>query len=308
MGENEFGGPWSEDKLNKVEDYVNTYLKALSKQSWSLVYIDAFAGSGYQKLPDDSSDTGSLFDSDDAQEARSFIAGSAMRAIAASERARSEGYKGFSWFAFIDKDQDTLDTLRSHISNEHPNSLPYCSFLCGDANDKVPEVISSQTWSSSRGIAFVDPFNMSVKRGTLEALAATKSLDVWFLFPLMAVTRVMEKGHDVRPSWSRKLDDMYGSHDWEMAIYHEDPQLSLFGERCMLQRYGGTNDILQYTTAWLSDIFSRVYENPYVLRTEGNTQLFALYAAISSESDSAVKLWRRLVKGVLERKSPYHVE
>ena len=72
----------------------------------------------------------------------------------------------------------------------------------------------------------------------------------------------------------------------------------------MLQRYGGTNDILQYTTAWLSDIFSRVYENPYVLRTEGNTQLFALYAAISSESDSAVKLWRRLVKGVLERKSP----
>lgn len=58
----------------------------------------------------------------------------------------------------------------------------------------------------------------------------------------------------------------------------------------------------------LSDIFSRVYENPYVLRTEGNTQLFALYAAISSESDSAVKLWRRLVKGVLERKSPYHVE
>lgn len=290
MGENEFGGPWSKDKLNKVEDYIRTYLIAMSRQRWNLVYIDAFAGSGYQKLPDGDGYTRSFFESDDAREARSFIAGSAMRAIAASEGALSEGHQGFSWFVFIDKSQDTLNTLRSHISDEHPASLPYCSFLCGDANEELPKAISSQTWSGSRGIAFVDPFNMSIRRSTLEALAATKSFDVWFLFPLMAVTRVMERSHDVRPSWSKKLDDMYGNHDWERAIYHEDPQLSLFGERCVLQRYGGTDEILRYTTTWLSGIFSRVYENPYVLRTEGNTQLFALYAAISSESDAAVNL------------------
>ena len=309
MGENEFGGPWSKDKLYRVEDYISAYLTAMSRQRWcNLVYIDAFAGSGYQKLPDSDGDTRSFLGDANAAETRSFIAGSAMRAIAASENAVAKGHRGFSRFVFIDKEQATLDTLRDHISSEYPMSLPFCSFICGDANEKVPEVVVSQNWTSSRGVAFVDPFSMSIRRSTLDALSATKSLDVWFLFPLMAVTRVMERGHEVRPSWSKKLDDMYGGHEWERAIYHEDNQLSLFGDSCMLRRGGGTDEILRYTTKWLNEIFPQVHESPYILRSATNSPLFALYAMLSSKSTTAAKLWKKLVKGVFERKTPYPVD
>ena len=44
----QFGGFWTEKKLQIVRKYMETYTKALKKQAWinELVYIDGFAGSG----------------------------------------------------------------------------------------------------------------------------------------------------------------------------------------------------------------------------------------------------------------------
>ena len=44
--ENQFGGQWTQDKLEILKEYLNTYTTALKDQPFSLLYIDAFAGNG----------------------------------------------------------------------------------------------------------------------------------------------------------------------------------------------------------------------------------------------------------------------
>ena len=36
-----FGGPWTEEKLDRVTQYLQSYTKALKKQPFQLMYIDA---------------------------------------------------------------------------------------------------------------------------------------------------------------------------------------------------------------------------------------------------------------------------
>jgi len=46
MTVNRFGGFWTRDKLNVLQEYLQFYCTAMSKQRYSLIYIDAFAGTG----------------------------------------------------------------------------------------------------------------------------------------------------------------------------------------------------------------------------------------------------------------------
>ncbi len=78
-----FGGPWSLIKTDIVSEYLKAYTLALKNQSFQLVYIDAFAGSG--EFTFDSA-TGPLFDPDAAARAH---AGSAKNALAVLRRLTS---------------------------------------------------------------------------------------------------------------------------------------------------------------------------------------------------------------------------
>ena len=42
----EFGGNWTEEKLNIFTSYLDAYLIALQNQKFKKIYIDAFAGTG----------------------------------------------------------------------------------------------------------------------------------------------------------------------------------------------------------------------------------------------------------------------
>ena len=46
--EHMFGGLWTEEKLDKVTKYLQAYTTALKNQPFQLMYIDAFAGTGYR--------------------------------------------------------------------------------------------------------------------------------------------------------------------------------------------------------------------------------------------------------------------
>ena len=45
-------GPWAEDKLSKLENYLNAYILILKNQSWceNIIYVDAFAAMGKAQL------------------------------------------------------------------------------------------------------------------------------------------------------------------------------------------------------------------------------------------------------------------
>src|SRR5436190_23283778 len=42
-----FGGPWTQDKLERLKNYLDAYVKVFKNQTWAeTVYVDAFAGTG----------------------------------------------------------------------------------------------------------------------------------------------------------------------------------------------------------------------------------------------------------------------
>ena len=45
-----YGGSWTIEKLEILERYLDAYTRALKNKSFNLMYIDAFAGTGYLEM------------------------------------------------------------------------------------------------------------------------------------------------------------------------------------------------------------------------------------------------------------------
>jgi three-Cys-motif partner protein len=76
--EHEFGGPWTEIKLDAISDYLGFYTAALKAQPnpsrpFELWYVDAFAGSGERTATIES---GGLFEGTPVTRARVQLDGS----------------------------------------------------------------------------------------------------------------------------------------------------------------------------------------------------------------------------------------
>ena len=54
---------------------------------------------------------------------------------------------------------------------------------------------------------FSNPYGMQVEWTTIEAIAATKAIDLWILFPLgIGVNRLLTKSGDIPESWRKRLE------------------------------------------------------------------------------------------------------
>src|SRR6202040_1337155 len=78
---------------------------------------------------------------------------------------------------------------------------------------------------------FLDPFGMSVKWETLNLLAETRAVDVWYLFPTGAVNRQLAGDFaKVDEHKQRALDQVFGSTAWREDIYEVTTARGLFDE------------------------------------------------------------------------------
>jgi len=100
----------------------------------------------------------------------------------------------FHKFTFIEKDPrkvNELQKLRDEFSDK-PIRIE-----CGDANDWV-QALCNEDWNYRRAVLFLDPFGMQVSWQTLEAVARTKCIDLWLLFPLgVAISRLLRRDGDI---------------------------------------------------------------------------------------------------------------
>ena len=77
----EFGGSWTEKKLDSVRRYLVAYKTALKKMSFHLCYIDAFAGTGYCEGEPEAAEDAGLFPELADSENQAFLDGSARIAL-----------------------------------------------------------------------------------------------------------------------------------------------------------------------------------------------------------------------------------
>lgn len=198
-----FGGNWTEEKLDIFTRYLNAYLCALRDQKFKKIYVDAFAG------------TGEIETSGGEQ----YLDGSAKRALAAD--------KQFDWYFFIENDKEKAAELQNMINVEFPHLARIVTIYCGDANEKLTQIIDVINWRNSRGLLFLDPYATEVNWTTLENVAKTESIDVWYLFPFSALNRMLPKNGQYE-AWENCINRLLVDSGWRNEFYKEDPQMSLF--------------------------------------------------------------------------------
>ena len=298
-----FGGTWSESKLDCVEKYVAQYLKVMQKQAWyTLHYIDAFAGRGRQVLgtapgTPEALEVESFFgDDSELKDTREFLIGSAVRALSASKKA----VRPFDRFVFVDSDKAACCELDSFIAEDFPELRSVVTVHCEDANAALERHIAATDWSSVRAVVFLDPFGMEVSWDTVQRLAGTGACDVWYLFPLGGVIRMMANDGQIPDSWRTKLDRAFGTPDWFDEFYRPSGQQSLLDDvESAPLKDASTTHVVEYVRNRLQDVFPAV-SNAGILRNSKGAPLFALVLGVSRTSPGAQRIAQRIANHLVK--------
>lgn len=215
MAQVRFGSPESTGrKLEVIGQYLAMYQRALSRTNLSTIYIDGFAGSGEVPISDQ---VDHLFD----KEVQTVIAGSADRALNVEPP--------FGKYVFVDKRRKCVDALKTRFRNSpYKDRIEYC---VGDANEHVQAICQRENWRAQRGVVLLDPFGSQVGWNTIEAIARTNALDLWYLFPAgLGVFRQIGNDGRVDPTHEASITRLMGTEDWKAAFLKPSSQGELFGD------------------------------------------------------------------------------
>jgi len=142
---------------------------------------------------------------------------------------------------------------------------------------------------------------MQVEWETLVAVAETRAIDLWLLFPLgIGVNRLLIRSGEIPDSWRRRLDLLLGTTEWYDEFYRiaegQDTLFELPQEekivKASMQAIGG------FFVRRLQTIFPGVAEEPGVLRNSSNNPLYLLCFAAANEkgAETALRIARHLLR------------
>lgn len=186
-------------------------------------YIDAFAGTGQIPLAETST-VGTFWadeaDDENSEFANNFIKGSTQIAL--------EITPPFSKFTFIEKDKNKQEELTALLDG-HPLSSQI-DIRLGDANTEVRKICSSLK-SADRCVVFLDPFGSQVEWETIEAIAKTQAIDMWYLFPAgLSVFRQISRDGGVHKTHVDSITRIFGTDDWKEAFVKKKAIPDLFDQ------------------------------------------------------------------------------
>ncbi len=292
-----FGGDWTTAKLRVLAAYLRSYTTALQDKptaAWPFTkgYIDAFAGTGYRDLRRDGEPTMSLLLPDLAEtEPQQFLDGSARLALRTEPR--------FDRYVFIERSPSRCAELRA-LAGEFPQLTPDIAVRQGDANEEIRRMCEAD-WSRHRAVLFLDPVGMQVEWTTVEAVARTKAIDLWLLFPLgIGVNRLLPKSGTLPPEWRRRLNALLGNETWYDEFYKVEPSRDLFGNESAHVEKASMETIGRYFNDRLKQVFAGVVDPPGVLKNTVNNPLYLLCFAVGNENgkDLALRIAGHLLKGL----------
>lgn len=281
----QFGGDWTQKKLDIVAKYLAAYTTALKKQSFVTAYVDAFAGTGYRanSAAEETHGEESLFFFDIAQpEAQQLLDGSARIALNTEPR--------FSKYIFIDRDPEHCAELEK-LKADFPDKAADITVIEGDANAAIVKLCDETDWRSFRAVMFIDPYGMQLEWATIDKIAATEAIDLWLLFPLgVGVNRLLTKSGVIPPGWRHRLDVLLGTTEWSKELYRVEKSLDLFGTEADHTVKASLEVIGRYFNDRLKTIFVGVAEEPAVLRNSKGSPLYLLCFAAGNEKGAAIAL------------------
>ena len=271
-----FGGRWTEKKLDILESYLDAYTTALKGQQFELWYIDAFAGTGQIELTKE--------DQEDQYEFGRFVSGSAERAIGI-------GDKPFDRLVFVEQRPDRCAELEA-LKTAH--SSRNIIIENADANNYLTNL--GADWRGRRGVLFLDPYATQVEWTTLVRISEFEALDMWVLFPVYAISRILPRLRRPEENWEARLNTIYGDESWR-RLYQENRQPNLFD---MDERERGIDGLLEIYKSKLSDLFGdRFLRTSRPLKNSKNSNLFELIFCAGSPNPRAIAIAKRIAEHIL---------
>ena len=146
-------------------------------------------------------------------EPQALLDGSARLALKTAPR--------FDRYVFIERSPERCAQLEL-LKQEFPDLAKDIQIRRGEANSEIQKLCEKDSASKNRAVLFLDPYGMQVEWATIEAIARTKAIDLWVLFPLgIGVNRLLtttarsrEPGADAR--------SVAGHEDWYDEFYRSE--------------------------------------------------------------------------------------
>lgn len=282
----QFGGSHTEEKLEKLEAYLNAFTTVLQYKPFRLVYFDAFAGT-----PDINMGVadGPLLEAEDA---RPLLEGSSRRALKFGAR--------FAKYVFVDRRKGNVRELED-LKTEYPELADRIEIRHSDANTELRSFCSN--WPrSQRAVVFLDPFGNQVAWNTIEVIAATKAIDLWYLFPAgLGVYRQIGKS-GVDKSHIASLDFLLGTPEWRSAFIETRATTDLFGPKTEQIRIGTPESITKFMIQRMKNIFQGGVLDEWLPLGSDGRHSYSLLFACANPDPKANQLALRLARGVLRSK------
>lgn len=281
---------WTKDKLERVHKYLDAYLIALKNQNFSLEYVDAFAGTGYVTRKFTVAPQ-SLFDQEESVTLKNFIDGSARVALQTSPP--------FSKYTFIEKHTQRCRELEK-LKTDFPQLANSIEIINSEANNYIQQLCHAD-WIAARrrAVMFLDPYGTQVSWKTIKSIADTQAIDLWILFPIGTVNRLLNKNGNIIVGRRKRLDTLFGDEQWFEAFYKLQERTLLFSDG-LEEKYikiASFETIADYFVEKLKSVFAEVAPNPLFMKNSSNSPIFLLCFAAGNPKGApiAVKIAQHIL-------------
>lgn len=287
--EHGFGGPWTEEKLDRVTRYLQAYTMALKNQPFQLMYIDAFAGTGYRASKRTGQAVRGFFPLPQMAE---LMKGSARRALDVDPP--------FDHYIFIEANLGRFQELKKLV-DDFPSMAGRMMFRNEEANAAIVNACSNTDWKRTRAVLFLDPYGMQVNWTTIEAIGRAQHIDLWYLFPVGTVQRLLPREGKINEGWKSALDRLLGDASWRTEFYKIVREPTLFGDQTREDKVADLAAIEDYVRNRLLQVFrGGVARNALQLRNSKGSCMYLLLFACGNPAPRARGLALKIAQHLLK--------
>lgn len=250
---NEFGGKWTEEKIEVFIKYAQAYLTVMKERPYyKLLYFDGFAGSG-------------IIDPTEDGDPYELIQGVATRILNINEP------RPFDQYYFVEKNRVNANKLSTLIKQKYPVKKAWVANE--DCNSKLISLagyMREPRNKNIRALAFIDPYGMQLSWNSLLSLQAIP-VDTWILVPTgIGVGRLLRNDGQIEPSWMSRLKDFLGMEESDIMdyFYQRKTTQTLFGAEEKLMKNPQANERIAslYTKRILDAGIFKFVSKPRVLK------------------------------------------
>lgn len=281
----EWGGSWTERKLNAFSKYVRSYLTIMKKYPyWKTIYFDGFAGSGKREQRKNSNLIKLLKITEEEEQTYK----------GAAERVLSLPEPGFDYYYLIDKNEQSLRKLKEKFGKAFKDKK--IEYRADDANLQLKKLAQALKTKKYAALIFLDPFGMQINWESIAELKETRS-DIWILVPTgVIVNRLLDRSGEIK--FAKKLESFFGLsiEAIKAHFYEQKEQQTLFGEqeKIIIKVSRPIHKIATLYVQRIKTIWKHVTEEPLVLENSHGVPIF--HFVFASNNATAKKIAGQIIQ------------